>query len=143
MGVTTALLTLEEYAQLPEEETMRTEPVGGESDAKFVERVKSNCIEILADYIRQNPVSRSISEDAPGLAFEAVSSDSAVFLVRKINAYLATGFRAVWIAYPRERTLMTMHPDQKGRHFREGQYVKEPDLLPGFRVLVDRFFDGI
>ncbi len=127
---------------------MRTELVEGEivrmDDSKPIhELVKSNCIEILAAYIRQNPTWKVFSDDAPELAFEAISSESAAFLVRKINVYLAAGFRAIWIAYPPERTLVTMHPNGKGHHLHEGQYVEEPDLLPGFRVLVDRFFDGI
>jgi Uma2 family endonuclease len=131
-----------------EEETMRTELVEGEivrmGDAKPIhELVKSNCIEILAAYIRQNPTWKVFSDDAPELAFEAVSSESAAFLERKINVYLAAGFRAIWIAYPPERTLVTMHPNGKGHHLHEGQYLEEPDLLPGFRVLLDRFFDGI
>jgi len=142
MGVTTALLTVEAYAQLPEEETMRTELAEGEI-VRMSELVKANCIEILADHVRLNPTWKLFSEDAPQLAFEAVSSESAAFLERKINVYLAAGFRAVWIAYPPERTLVTMHPNGKGLHLHKGQYLEEPDLLPGFRVLVDRFFDGI
>jgi Uma2 family endonuclease len=180
MGVTTALLTVEEYAQLPEEETMRTELVEGEivrmSDAKLIhELVKSNGIEILADYIRLNPAWKLFSESmyklgtregripdvsllardrlarldkagflegAPDLAFEVVSSESAEFLERKIDLYLATGSRVVWVAYPLQRTMWS-HRVEKSRHLHEGQYVEEPDLLPGFRVLVDRFFDGI
>ena len=152
MGVTTALLTVEEYAQLPEEETMGTELVGGKIvrmsdatpiDATILELMKANCVEILAGYIRKNPTWKLFSEGAPKLAFEAVSSESAAFLEWKINAYRTTGFRAIWIAYPSERTLVTMHPNGKGLHLREGDYLEEPDLLPGFRVLVDRFFDGI
>jgi Uma2 family endonuclease len=180
MGVTTALLTVEEYAQLPEEETMLTELVDGEivrvSDAKFVhELVKSNCLEILSDYVRQNPAWKLFSESmyklgkregripdvslltkervaqqdragflegAPDLALEVVSSESAEFLERKVNLFLATGSRVVWVVYPLQRT-MWAHRTTESRHLREGQYLEEPDLLPGFRVLVDRFFDGI
>ena len=131
-----------------EEETMRTGLVEGEivrmGDAKPIHEVaKSNCTRILADYIRKNPTWKLFSEGAPKLAFEAVSSESAAFLEWKINAYRTTGFRAIWIAYPSERTLVTMHPSGKGHRLHEGQYLEEPDLLPGFRVLVDRFFDGI
>jgi len=131
-----------------EEETMRTELVEGEivrmGDPKPIhEVVKSNCIGILADYIRRNPTWKVFSEDSPQLAFEAVSSESAAFLERKIHVYRASGFRAIWIAYPTERTFLTMHPSGKGHRLHEGQYLEEPDLLPGFRVLVDRFFDGI
>jgi Uma2 family endonuclease len=180
MGVTTALLTVEEYAQLPEEETMLTELVDGEivrvSDAKFVhERVKANTNKLLIAYILQNPIGEVFSESmykldmregripdvslllnerlaiqdragflagAPELAVEVVSSESAEFLERKVNLFLATGSRVVWVAYPRERTLW-IHRKDVHLQLREGQYVEEPDLLPGFRVLVDRFFDGI
>ena len=182
MGVTTALLTVEEYAQLPEEETMRTELVEGEivrmSDAKFVhEHVKANANRLLIAYVLQNPIGTVYSESmfklgeregrvpdvslllderaalqdragflegAPDLAVEVVSSESAEFLERKVNLYLSTGSRVVWVAYPRERTFW-IHRASGPQHlqFREGQYIEEPDLLPGFRVLVDRFFDGI
>jgi Uma2 family endonuclease len=129
-----------EYPQLPEEETV----LRCTGDAKPMhELVKANCIEILAAYIRQNPTWKLFSEGAPQLAFEAVSSESAALLERKVNVYRATGFRAIWIAYPPERTLVTMHPNGRGQRLHEGHYLEEPDLLPGFRVLVDRFFDGI
>src|SRR5215472_11661026 len=140
MGVTTALLTVEEYAQLPEEETMRTELVEGEivrmGDARFIhERIKANANKLLIAYILQNPVGEVFSESmyklgmregripdvslllterlasqdragflqgAPDLAVEIVSSESALFLERKINLFLANGCRAFWVAYPSE-----------------------------------------
>src|SRR5258708_10627733 len=52
-------------------------------------------------------------EGAPDLAFEVVSSESASFMERKINLYLATGSRAVWVAYPEERTLLGHRPNQR------------------------------
>jgi Uma2 family endonuclease len=181
MAVITGLLTVEQYAQLPEEETMRTELVEGEivrmGDAKFLhERLKINCLKLLYRYIFGNPIGEVFSESmfklgpgegripdvsllsnerlaaqdrdgfltgAPELAFEVVSSETAEFLERKINLYLATGSRAVWVAYPLERTIRVCRAEGKPEYLREGQYLEEPDLLPGFRVLVDRFFDGI
>jgi Uma2 family endonuclease len=180
MGVTTALLTVEQYAQLPEEETMRTELVGGEivrmGNAGFLhEVIKNNCMRLLMRYVFDHEIGRVFSETmyklaagegripdvslllnermpakvtnhplegAPDLAFEVVSSESASFMERKINLYLATGSRAVWVAYPEERTLWVHRPNQR-LHLHEGDYLEEPDLLPGFRVPVDRFFDGI
>jgi Uma2 family endonuclease len=181
MGVTTALLTVEEYAQLPEEETMRTELVEGEivrmGDAKLIhELVKSNAAELLIEYILQNRIGRVFSESmfklgpregripdvtlllkdrlaqqnrdgflegAPDLALEVVSSESAAFLERKVNLFLARGCRSFWVAYPAERTFWIHRAAGVHIQLREGQYVEEPDLLPGFRALVDRFFDGI
>ncbi len=179
MGVTTALLTVEQYAQLPEEETIRTELVEGEivpmGDAKKVhELVKSNANQLLVEYILHNPIGRVLSESmyklgsregripdvsfllhktlarqngeflegAPDLAFEVVSSETAAFMERKVNLFLAKGCRAVWIAYPIERTFW-IHRAAGSIHLREGQFVEEPDLLPGFRVALERFFDGI
>ena len=181
MGVNTALLTVEQFAQLPQEETMRCELVQGEivcmGDAGFLhERVKANAHQLLTRYILENPIGMVFSETmyklgeresrvpdvslllnqripakatnaypegAPDLAFEVVSSESAAFIERKINLYLATGCLLVCIAYPLERTLWTYHANGEYRRLGEAQYVEAPDLLPGFRVLVDRFFDGI
>ena len=61
MGVTTALLTVEQFAQLPEEETLRCELVHGEivrmGNAGFLhERVKANANSILTGYLFENPV---------------------------------------------------------------------------------------
>jgi Uma2 family endonuclease len=181
MGVTTALLTVEQFAQLPQEESMRCELVQGEivrmGNSGFLhERIKSNANQVLTEYILQNPIGRvfsetmyklgardspipdvslllnerippkatnAVPEGAPDLAFDVVSSESAAFLERRINLYLATGCRLVCVAYPLERTLWTYHANGEYRRLREGQYLEAPDLLPGFRVLVDRFFDGI
>jgi Uma2 family endonuclease len=181
MGVTTALLTVEEYAQLPEEETQRTELVEGGivpiGDARFMhELVKANANKLLIAYILQNPIGAVLIESmyklgpregriadvtflskerlalqdrsgflegAPDLAFEVVSSESAIFLERKVNLFLAKGCRAFWVAYPPERTLWIHRASGEHLHLREGQYVEEPDLLPGFRTLVDRLFEGI
>ena len=77
------------------------------------------------------------------MAVEVVSSESAAFLERKIGLYLATGSHAVWVAYPESRTLRTHHADGVGRLWKEDEYLEEPSLLPGFRVLVSEFFQGI
>jgi Uma2 family endonuclease len=181
MGVTTALLTVEQYAQLPEEETMRTELVEGEivrmGDAKLLhELIKSNCSAILIEYVLRNPLGKVFGESmyklgprearipdvtllsnerlvaqdlngfltgAPDLAFEVVSSESAAFLERKINLFLANGCRTFWVAYPLERTISIRRAEGKPEYLHEGHYLEEPDLLPAFRVMVDRFFDGI
>src|SRR6266478_5098138 len=130
MGVTTtALLTVEQFAQLPEEETQRTELVQGEivrmgNAALLHEIVKSNAIGILFRYVMENSIYKLFSESmhrvgvgdglipdvslllkerlrladrtktierAPELAVEVVSSETAAFMERKINLFLATG----------------------------------------------------
>jgi Uma2 family endonuclease len=180
MGVATALLTVEQYMELPEEETMGTELVEGEvvcaGDFGYpYAQSRANAAKLLHRYIFDNPIGKVFAEPmftlgenegripdvslvlnrrlppadrfkplegAPELAFEVVSSETAAFMERKINLYLATGCRAVWIAYPLERTIW-IHRTGGSVHLREGQFVEEPDLLPGLRVPVERFFDGI
>jgi Uma2 family endonuclease len=181
MGVTTALLTVEQYAELPEEVTLRTELVEGEivrmGDARLLhEWVKANAARLLIEYTLQNQLGtvffesmyklgpregripdvsfllneRLTAQDrggfltgAPDLALEVVSSETAAFLERKINLFLASGCRTFWVVYPLERTLSVRRANGRNEHLHEGRYLEEPDLLPGFRVLVDRFFDGI
>jgi Uma2 family endonuclease len=82
-------------------------------------------------------------EGSPELAVEVVSSETAEFLERKITLYLETGSQAVWVAYPKHRTLWTHHADGISRVLKENQYLEEPQLLPGFRVLVADFFEEI
>jgi Uma2 family endonuclease len=180
MGVTTALLTVEQFSQLPPDDVQCCELVQGEvicmgNAGLLHETVKSNCLTILVGYVSDHPLGRVYSETmyrlgaregripdvsfmvkervpekavnrppegAPDLAFEVVSSESAAFMERKINLYLSTGSRVVWVAYPEERTLW-VHRLNQNLHLHEGDYLEEPDLLPGFRVLVGRFFDGI
>jgi len=180
MGVTTALLTVEQFSELPPDDAQRHELVQGEvvcmGTAGFLhERIKANCVRLLMRYVFDHPIGDVFSgtmyklaaregrvpdvslllneripakatnrplEGAPDLAFEVVSSESAAFMERKINLCLSTGGRAVWVAYPEERTLW-IHRSNQRLHLHEGDYLEEPDLLPGFRVLVGRFFDGI
>ena len=82
-------------------------------------------------------------EGSPDLAVEVVSSETAEFLERKITLHLETGSQAVWVAYPKHRTLRVHHADGISRVMKEDQYLAEPQLLPGVRVLVSSCFEGI
>src|SRR5271163_466259 len=67
MGVTPALLTVEQYMELPEEETMRTELVEGEivgmgNSGYLHERTKANATQILHRYVLDNPIGVVFSE---------------------------------------------------------------------------------
>ena len=74
MGVTTtALLTVEQFLDLPQEETERTELVEGEivqmgNAAYLHERVKTNANKILVRYILENPIGEVFSETMYKLA---------------------------------------------------------------------------
>src|SRR5579872_3342587 len=161
MGVTTALLTVEQYMELPEEETIGAELVEGEvvrtGDFGYLyAQTKANAAKLLHRYVLDNligvvfsksmymlsenegripdvslvlnqrlpPVDRfKPLEGAPELSFEVVSSETAAFMERKINLYLATGSRAVWIAFPTERTFW-IHRASGSIQLREGQFVE-------------------
>jgi Uma2 family endonuclease len=180
MATITAPLTVEQFLQLPEEQTWRCELVEGEivpmgNASRQHEWVKGNFIRHLVAYSLQHGIgqilsetmykirsseartpdvsfqlARSLSGDpdklfegSPDLAVEVVSSETAAFLERKITLYLETGSQAVWVAYPKHRTLWTHHADGISRLLKEDQHLEEPELLPGFRVLVANFFEGI
>ena len=82
-------------------------------------------------------------QGAPELAVEVVSSETALHLEQKVTTYLETGSRAVWVAYPEQRTVWRHLPSGVSQHLKEGDYLEEPDLLPGFRVAVAQLFEGI
>ena len=180
MATLTVPLTIEQFLQLPEEQTLRCELVEGEivpmgNAGRGHEWVKGNFIRHLVAYSLQYQIGQVLSETmyklkpsegrtpdvsfqlartltgdsdklfegSPELAVEVVSSETAEFLERKITLYLETGSQAVWVAYPKHRTLWTHHADGISRVLKENQYLEEPQLLPGFRVLVSHFFEGI
>ena len=80
-------------------------------------------------------------EGAPDLAIEVVSpNDSAKALNRKVNQYLRSGARAVWVFYPDTRQV-DVHAAHGVRKLREGDVLEDRDLLPGFSAAVRRFFE--
>ena len=89
------------------------------------------------------PVPNALLRGAPDLAVEVVSSETAAELEGKVALYLETGSRAVWVAYPQHHTIWRHAADGTAQHLKEGDFLEEPDLLPGFRVPVGRFFEGI
>jgi Uma2 family endonuclease len=180
MATTTAPLTIEQFLQLPEEQTFRCELVEGEivpmgNAGRQHEWVKANINRHLVAYSLQHRIGQVLSETmykikategrtpdvsfqlartltgdpdklfegSPDLAVEVVSSETAEFLERKITLYLETGSQAVWVAYPKHRTVRTHHANGISRLLKEEQHLEEPQLLPGFRVLVSDFFEGI
>ncbi len=89
------------------------------------------------------PNPAKLFQGAPELAVEVVSSETAAQLESKVTLYLETGARAVWVAFPEQHTIWRHRSDGTVQRLKEGDYLEEPDLLPGFRVPVSRFFEGI
>jgi Uma2 family endonuclease len=131
-------------------------------------RVQENILEILIEHNLRNRVARIGGEagwilsdgtlrkpDAyvelirspgtpapagPDLPIEVVSVEKASDLMKKVHQYLESGAKAVWIFFPEQRVVWVFHPGMKLVELREGDVLEEPDVLPGFRAPVSRFF---
>ena len=82
-------------------------------------------------------------QGAPELAIEVVSSESAAQLEKKVRLYFAHGARAVWASFPSERVLRVYDRSGASHMLEPHQFLQDPELLPGFRVLVSGVFEGL
>lgn len=83
------------------------------------------------------------AQGAPDLAVEVVSSESAEYLEGKIEDCLANGGRGVWVLYPEQRVIRLHDRSGSSRLLRDTDWVEDPELLPGFRAPVKKFFEGL
>jgi Uma2 family endonuclease len=80
-------------------------------------------------------------EVPPRLAVEVLApNDRAGKVLRKINDYLRSGVRLVWVIDPEIRTVTVHRPGQPQAEFDENQELTGADVLPGFRCRVADFF---
>ncbi|HTD62770.1 MAG TPA: Uma2 family endonuclease [Gemmatimonadaceae bacterium] len=78
---------------------------------------------------------------APDLAVEVLSpSNRAGEMATKIAEYFAKGTRLVWLADPKKRTVAVYAPDALPYILGNGEFLDGGDVLPGFRVAVNRLF---
>jgi Uma2 family endonuclease len=177
--LTTAPLTLEEFAQLPDdgvrheisEGELITMPPPKSLHSLVVSKVfsaiqslaKSGFGEALAEagYVLshdpltvrqpdvsvlsteriQNTAPDDYFEGAPELAVEVVSpSDSAEDLEVKVEQYLQSGAKQVWILYPKTKRLHLFRPGNQLRVLDETQTLDAAELFPGFSVKVADLF---
>jgi len=81
-------------------------------------------------------------DGAPDLAVEVLSpSDTASEVQVKVQEYLTTGSRLVWVVDPRSETVATHHPSGEGRVYSGDQDVTGEDVLPGFSFRCRDLFD--
>jgi Uma2 family endonuclease len=79
---------------------------------------------------------------APDLAVEIVSpSDTASALLRKVQQYLASGARTVWVVYPDNAQVHVFEASGQTRVLSREDVLTEPNLLPGFSVPVAALFE--
>ncbi|HYK61722.1 MAG TPA: hypothetical protein VEV85_19970 [Bryobacteraceae bacterium] len=87
--------------------------------------------------------SQSLRPRRARLGGGGVPSESAEYLEGKVEGYLANGRRGVWVLYPEQRVIRLHGRSGSSRLLRETDWVEDPDLLPGFRAPVKKFFEGL
>jgi len=79
---------------------------------------------------------------APDLAIEIVSpSEKTTETQSKINDFLRTGTRQVWVLYPDTRQISVHLADGSSRIFSSSDSISGGDVLPGFSISVNKIFD--
>jgi Uma2 family endonuclease len=83
----------------------------------------------------------TIIEGAPVLMVEILSpSDVQKDIDEKIDLYLDSGVKLVWIVDPHDRAVIAYEPGQPPHLFNEAQELTGEPWLPGFRAPVKRLF---
>jgi Uma2 family endonuclease len=87
---------------------------------------------------------RRYGDGAPDLAVEVRSpSDRVPQLWQKVDDYLATGARAVWVVDPEARTVAVHDPGRPVRLLAEADTLDGGAVLPGFACPVSSIFVGL
>jgi len=80
----------------------------------------------------------------PDLAVEVLSPDDTVFEVEeKVEEYLTTGARLVWVINPRRRTATVYQPGAPARVLAAGDALDGGEVLPGFAWRVGDVFTWV
>ena len=178
--LTTAPLTLEEFAQLPDDgmhheisegelitmsgpKSLRTRiirkgfkaidtaleksgygeafPEAGYVLARDPLTVRQPDVSVLSTERIQSTPPDDYFEGAPELAVEVVSpSDSAEDLEIKVEQYLQSGAKQVWILYPKTKRLHLFRPGNQLRVLDETQTLDAGELFAGFSMKVADLF---
>ena len=79
---------------------------------------------------------------APDLAVEIFESGRSVRnLKRKVKQYFEAGTNTVWIVYPESREVNVLEASGADRVLGVGEMLDFTELLPGFSVKIDEFFE--
>ncbi len=82
-------------------------------------------------------------QGAPEIAIEIVSSETASRLEQKIDRYLASGGKSVWVAFPEHRIVRIYSASGSSRKFSHDQTLEDPTVLPGFSAPLSAIFEGV
>jgi len=77
----------------------------------------------------------------PDLAIEVLSpGDRPGKINKKISRYFSFGTNQVWIVDPKHSTVTVYRSPSDTTTFSGSDYLEAPDLLPGFRISLDKIF---
>jgi Uma2 family endonuclease len=62
---------------------------------------------------------------------------------RKVEDYLTSGARAVWVVRPRDRTVAVHHAAASPRVFQKDEMLEDAVVMPGFRYPLRDLFENI
>lgn len=79
---------------------------------------------------------------APDLAVEVLSPRERG-VQRKVEDYLTSGARAVWVVRPRDWTVTVHHPGASPRVFQEDEMLEDAVVVPGFTYPLRDLFENI
>jgi Uma2 family endonuclease len=91
---------------------------------------------------------KSLRDDAwdvvPDLAVEVISpTDRAADLLDKVSEYFQAGVRLVWLVYPSQRCIHVFEAWNRIRVVTEADTLDGGEVLPGFRLPLNRLFEPI
>jgi len=98
--------------------------------------------DLSIDSKRISPGATGVFQGAPELAIEVVSSETADRLEEKIELYLSSGSKSVWVVYPKPRTVRIFDASGGAKLFAGNQHIVDP-ILPGFNIPASAIFEGV
>jgi Uma2 family endonuclease len=94
------------------------------------------------DRVPKGPLPPGYLTVVPELVWEVRSpSDRWSLILRKVAEYLDAGVLVVCVLDPQTETAHLYYPDQPSQILTADQELTFPTILPGFRVVVRRFFE--
>lgn len=96
---------------------------------------------VTLEHFYQMP-QRQPADTTHDLAVEVLSpSNRPKEITQKVGEYLEKGTRLVWIIDPKTRTVAVFAPDALPHRLGVGEFLDGGEVLPGFRLAVEKIFD--
>jgi Uma2 family endonuclease len=104
----------------------------------------SDCAWVRLERIPAKGIPKTFFSGAPDLAVEVVSPGDSHDEVRtKVEDWLSPGTQVVWVVNPKPKTVAVYRAGDPARILTERDMLDCPDLLPGFKVRVSEYFEGL